>query len=96
MNDYTDAITDAYSFKRPAYIVGQALMQGMIAGGLTEAEALSLLYSKAYRWALDMDLGDLLRTISEDYGRRMAEDYAGHEWTRYDLPQHAQLKEPTA
>lgn len=96
MNDYTNAITDAYSFKRPAYIVGQALMQGMISGGLTEAEALSLLYSKAYRWSLDAGLGDTLHNIATEYGRIMADQYKGHEWTRYDLPQHAQLKELTA
>lgn len=96
MSDYTDAIRDAHSFTRPAYIVGQSLMEGMIAGGLTETEALSLLYSKAYRWALDGGLGDTLRDIATEYGRIMADQYKGHEWTRYDLPQHAQLKEPTA
>jgi hypothetical protein len=99
MNDYTDAIEGAYSFKRPAYIVGQALMQGMIAGGLTEAEALSLLYSKAYRWALDFSLGDSLRRLAIAEGERLAREYHGHEWTRYDLPQHAlvrELKEPAA
>ena len=38
MNDYTAAIQEAYSFRRPAFIVGQGLMEGMIAGGLTESE----------------------------------------------------------
>jgi len=93
MIDYSDAIRDAYSYGRPAAIVGQSLMDGMIAGGLTEAEALSLLYSKAYRWALDFQLGDALRDIAEETGRRLADEYRGHEWTQYDLPQHAKLKE---
>jgi hypothetical protein len=96
MTDYSDAIRDAYSYGRPAAIVGQSLMDGMIAGGLTEAEALSLLYSKAYRWALDFQLGDALRDIAEETGRRLADEYRGHEWTQYDLPQHAKLKEDTA
>lgn len=92
MSDYTDAIKDAYSFTRPAYIVGQSIMEGMIAGGLTETEALSLLYSKAYRWALDFDLGQDLRDLATAAGKRMAREYHGHEWTTYDLPQHAQLE----
>lgn len=85
MSDYTDAIRDAYSFNRPAYIVGQALIEGMIAGGLTEAEALSLFYSKAYRWALDFDLGLDLRDLAAKAGQKMAREYSGHEWTRCDL-----------
>ena len=85
MNDYTDAIRDAYSFNRPAYIVGQSLIEGMIAGGLTEDEALSLFYSKAYRWALDFRLGLDLRDLATREGERLAREYRGHEWTRYDL-----------
>lgn len=96
MKDYTDAIKEAFSFNRPAYILGQALMEGMIKAGLTEEQALSLLYSKAYRWALDFGLGDTLHTLGVTEGQRMAREYSGHEWTRHDLPQHAQLKEPTA
>ena len=96
MNDYSDAIRDAYSYRRPAAIVGQSLMNGMIAGGLTEAEALSLLYSKAYRWALDFKLGDALKDLAESEGQRLAQEYRGHEWTQYELPQHAKLKEGAA
>ena len=92
MSDYTDAIKDAYSFTRPAYIVGQALIRGMIKGGLTEAQAISLIYSKAYRWQLDGSLGQALENLGEYHGEKMARIYEGHEWTTYDLPQHAQLE----
>ena len=96
MNDYTIAIQDAYSFRRPANIIGQALMQGMIAGGLTEREALCLFYSKAYRWALDFSMEEALREIGLREGERLAREYCGHEWTDYDLPQHELLGETTA
>ena len=95
MNDYTAAIQDAYSFRRPAFIVGQALMEGMIAGGLTEREALSLIYSKAYRWALDFSLEAQLRQLAIREGERLAKEYTGHEWTQIDLPQFDLLEEPT-
>lgn len=95
MNDYTAAIQDAYSFRRPAFIVGQALMEGMIAGGLTEKEALSLIYSKAYRWSLDFGLEEKLRQLAIKEGERLAQEYTGHEWTQIDLPQYDLLEEPT-
>ena len=96
MKDYTDAIKEAFSFNRPAYILGQALMEGMIKAGLTEEQALSLIYSKGYRWQLDGALGQALELIGYHHGQQMARIYSGHEWTRHDLPQHAQLKEPIA
>jgi uncharacterized protein YdaT len=83
---HPDTYAAAYSFERPAHIVANALLNGMIAGGLTEAEAVCLIHSKAYRWTLDFSMENALETLGEHYGREMAAEYQGHEWTCYPLP----------
>jgi uncharacterized protein YdaT len=90
MNDYTrrSLFETAFSYERPAQMLANALMHGMIAEGFTEREALSLLHSKAYRWALDWSLGAALEKLGIEHGKQLARDYRGDEWTKYDLPEH--------
>jgi hypothetical protein len=89
MNDYTGRglFETAYSYERPAQMLANALMHGMIAEGLSEREALSLLHSKAYRWALDWALGAAIENLGIAHGRQLARNYKGDEWTRYNLPE---------
>lgn len=98
MKDYTGLglFDEAYSYHRPAAILANALMNGMTRAGLSEREALSLLYSKAYRWTLDGQLGDELAALGLKHGAELARDFMGDEWTRYQLPQHRLLKETPA
>ena len=60
---HSDTYRTAYSFERPAHIVANALLNGMIRAGLSEAEAVSLIHSKAYRWRLDFRLEAALETL---------------------------------
>ena len=83
---HPDTYRTAYSFERPAHIVARALLNGMTSAGLSEAEAVCLIHSKAYRWTLDFGLEAALETLAEQHGRQMAREYHGHEWTRYPLP----------
>ena len=67
---------NSYSYERPAYIVANALVNGFLAYGLTEKQALNLLYSKAYRVKLDWDLEDKLEKVAFKAGKQVAEEYA--------------------
>ena len=51
MEDFTGQgiLEDAYSFDRPAHIVGNALLNGIIRAGYTKEQAINLFYSKALR-----------------------------------------------
>jgi hypothetical protein len=71
----------AYSYDRPAWIVGNALLNGIIRAGFTKEQAINLFYSKAYRWALDMDLGEHLQQIGYQYGQIMAQEYDPAEFS---------------
>lgn len=77
MEDFTGQgiLEDAYSYERPAYIVGNALLNGIIRAGYTKEQAINLFHSKAYRWALDMALGEHLHEIGYQYGQIMAQEY---------------------
>lgn len=44
---------DAYSYERPAYIVANAIMNGLIDAGFTHKQAYNWIYSKSYRHFLD-------------------------------------------
>jgi len=69
-------LKNSYSYERPAYIVANALVNGFLAYGLTEKQALNLLYSKAYRHKLDWDLEDKLEKVAFKAGKQVAEEYA--------------------
>jgi hypothetical protein len=57
-----------YSYERPAYILWQAVFEGLIESGKTEAQAIEWLQSKSARWALDTDLGNDLRALGRAFG----------------------------
>jgi hypothetical protein len=69
-------LKNSYSYERPAYIVANALVNGFLAYGLTEKQALNLLYSKAYRAKLDWDLEDKLEKVAFRARKQVAEEYA--------------------
>jgi hypothetical protein len=83
MEDFTGQgiLEDAYSYDRPAYIVGNALLNGIIKAGYTKEQAINLFYSKAYRWALDFGLGEHLEQIGYQYGQIMAQEYDPTEFS---------------
>ena len=83
MEDFTGQgiLEDAYSYDRPAYIVGNALLNGIIRAGYTKEQAINLFYSKAYRWALDGTLGEHLEQIGYQYGQIMAQEYDPAEFS---------------
>jgi hypothetical protein len=82
MEDFTGQgiLEDAYSFDRPAHIVGNALLNGIIRAGYTKEQAINLFYSKALRWALDGALGEHLDEIGYQYGQIMAQEYTPDEF----------------
>jgi hypothetical protein len=83
MEDFTGQgiLEDAYSYDRPAWIVGNALLNGIIRAGYTKEQAINLFYSKAYRWALDGTLGEHLEQIGYQYGQIMAQEYDPAEFS---------------
>jgi len=83
MEDFTGQgiLEDAYSYDRPAWIVGNALLNGIIRAGYTKEQAINLFYSKAYRWALDGTLGEHLEQIGYQYGQIMAQEYNPAEFS---------------
>lgn len=105
MEDFTGQgiLEDAYSYDRPAYIVGNALLNGIIRAGFTKEQALNLFYSKAYRWALDGTLGEHLTEIGYQYGQIIAQEYDPAEFSyplqpaqRIALLDHNHREEATA
>jgi len=74
-------IEDAYSYERPAYIVGNALLNGIIKAGYTKEQAINLFHSKAYRWALDFGLEEQLQEIGFQEGQKMAQEYDPAEFS---------------
>ena len=83
MEDFTGQgiLEDAYSYDRPAWIVGNSLLNGIIRAGYTKEQAINLFYSKAYRWALDGALGEHLEQIGYQYGQIMAQEYNPAEFS---------------
>ena len=83
MEDFTGQgiMEDAYSYERPAYLLGNALINGFIRAGYTKEQAINLFHSKAYRWALDGTLGEHLTEIGYQYGQIMAQEYDPAEFS---------------
>jgi hypothetical protein len=80
----------AYSFDRPAHIIGNALINGFIRAGMSKEQAINLFYSKATRWALDGGLGTSLEDIAFIYGKTMAHEWKGEKWLNDPLPANIQ------
>ena len=80
--DYSSSpeLKSSYSYERPAWMIGNALINGFIAGGLSEKQALLLIGSSAYRHALDQTLGEMLEGIAFGYGIQMSKDYCNASW----------------
>jgi len=87
MEDFTGQgiLEDAYSYNRPAHIIANGLLNGLIRAGYTKEQAINLFYSKALRWALDGALGEHLHEIGYQYGQIMAQEYKPEEFN-YTLP----------
>jgi hypothetical protein len=83
-------LEDAFSYDRPAWIVGNALINGFIEAGLTKEQAINLFYSKATRWALDGSLGEALTEISYKLGKQIAKDWAKEPFLNEPLFQGVQ------
>ena len=58
-----------YSYERPAYILWQAVFEGLQEGGMTEEQAIDWLQSKNPRRVLDGSLGAILSQIGLEVGR---------------------------
>jgi hypothetical protein len=57
-----------FSYERPAYLLWQAVFEGLQEGGWSEQQAIEWLQSKAPRFELDGALGDDLQQL----GRKVA------------------------
>lgn len=60
-----------YSYSRPAYMLWNAIANGLHAKGWTEDEIKNWLASRDTRYALDGDLGDAILKLGEDYAEKM-------------------------
>jgi len=64
---------DAYSYDRPAWIVANAIMNGLIDAGFTFEQAYNWIYSKSYRHFLDGNdhlLEQLAYKLAKHEGKR--------------------------
>ena len=61
-----------YSYDRPAYMLWNAIANVLINKGWTEDEIREWLQSKATRWALDGDLGEMIREVGEKYAEKLS------------------------
>ena len=61
-----------YSFNTPAYLLWQAVFDGLQEAGMSEVEAIEWLQSKSARWAMDGELGDSIRALGHAYGKKEA------------------------
>ncbi len=75
----TDKLKEAISYERPAWIVGLALVRGMVDAGLTEEQAIDVVRSKIYRCNLDGDFGDALENLAYKMGK---------QWVKRDVPDY--------
>lgn len=62
-----------YSYSRPAYMLWNAIANGLIAKGWTEEQIKEWMQSKETRWALDGKLGDKILKLGEEYAATFPE-----------------------
>lgn len=60
-----------YSYEGPAYLLWNAIANGLNERGWTEKEIKTWLQSKEPRWALDQDLGDSICTLGTEYSKML-------------------------
>lgn len=90
--DFTgqDILEGAYSYENPSWIVANALVNGMIHGGLTKEQAITVFYSKAIRWSYDGDLTDKLENVGFKWGKKLADEYKDVSWLNEPLEYYIQ------
>lgn len=88
--DFYKTYQDAYSFNRPAHIVANALLNGMVQAGMTPRQAHNVFYSKFIRWALDGDLGDKLDEVCKEYGKQLAKECKKESWINDEVSEELQ------
>jgi hypothetical protein len=79
-------LEDAYSYETPSWEVGNCLVNGLIEGGLTKEQAITVFYSKHYRWSLNGSLGEALRKIAYLHGQKLAQELKDEDWLDEPLP----------
>jgi hypothetical protein len=65
------------SFDAPAYTVWNAIAATFNRAGWSDDQIRDWLQSKQARWAMDMDLGDVLRAAGEAYARKILRETGG-------------------
>ena len=63
-----------YSHDRAAYMLWNAIANGLAAKGWTEEQIKDWLQSKSARWALDGDLGDAISKLGTEYANTIVEE----------------------
>lgn len=58
-----------YSYERAAWMLWQAVYDGLLSNGHTHKSAVEWLQSKNARWALDGELGQKIASIGFEFGR---------------------------
>jgi len=65
------------SFDAPAYTVWNAIAATFNRAGWSDHQIRDWLQSKQARWAMDMDLGEVLREAGEAYARKILRETGG-------------------
>ncbi len=68
-SDQKPAEWPMYSYERPAYMLWNAIANGLKARKWTEKQIRDWLQSKHPRWALDCELGTALEKIGADFAK---------------------------
>ena len=78
-------LKQAYSYDRPSYMVMNALMNGFITAGLSEAQARALFSSSVIRHTLDQGFGDALEELAYSWGKHIANQHRHEPWLNEEL-----------
>ena len=86
-HDFTidDSLKQAYSYDRPSWMVMNALMNGFITTGLSEAQARALFSSSIIRHTLDQGFGDALEELAYNWGKHIANQHKNEPWLNEEL-----------
>lgn len=81
---------DAYSYERPAYIVANAIMNGLIDAGFTHKQAFNWIQSKSYRHFLD-GKEHRLEQLAYELAKAEGKKYNPNEYD-YEIDAHAEIE----